>query len=100
MELRWLRVAVSEAQEARAYYESEREGLGGRFVDELNAALDRIVRLPHAWPSAEAPVRRTAVNRFPYLVHYVVRDEVIIVLGVYHARRRPISWRERAERDR
>jgi hypothetical protein len=44
--------AVSEAQEARAYYESEREGLGGRFVDELSATLDRIVRFPDAWPSA------------------------------------------------
>jgi hypothetical protein len=37
------------------------------------------------------------VNRFPYLVHYLIEDDVVLVLGVYHARRMPITWRDRRE---
>jgi plasmid stabilization system protein ParE len=96
---RWTRVAADEAREARLYYESEKAGLGAEFVDELRACIDRIDRNPLAWPQVETPVRRTLVNRFPYLVHYVVDDEQVLVLGVYHARRKPVSWTERLSRD-
>lgn len=95
--VRWLRVAALEAREARRFYDDATAGLGERFVDELEATIKRIVEFPRAWPECEPPVRRAVVNRFPYLVHYVLDDRTVVVLGVYHAKRRPISWRERLE---
>lgn len=96
--VRWLRVAVLEAREARRFYDDATAGLGERFVGELEATIERIVEFPRAWPECEPPVRRAVVNRFPYLVHYVVEGRTVVVLGVYHAKRRPISWRERLDR--
>jgi hypothetical protein len=97
--LRWLRIAALEAREARIFYDARMSGLGARFVTEVKATLERIRELPLAWPETEPPVRRALVNRFPYLIHYVVRDKTITILGVYHMRRRPIPWRERLEQD-
>jgi len=34
-------------------------------------------------------VRRARLQRFPYAVFYVIREDSIDVLAVYHARRRP-----------
>jgi hypothetical protein len=34
-------------------------------------------------------VRRARHRRFPYSVFYVIRDDLIDVLAVYHGRRRP-----------
>lgn len=97
--VKWLRVAAVEAREARCFYETEAAGLGDRFTGELKAPLRRIVAFPRAWPPVEPPVRRALVNRFPYLVHYVADEETIVVLGVYHSKRRPISWKGRLDRD-
>ena len=48
MNLRILETAKAEFWEAVAYYEQEREGLGGEFAREISKALDRIVDHPNA----------------------------------------------------
>lgn len=95
MRVRWLRVAALEARDARLFYDGRRDGLGARFTEELRATLRRIQDLPLTWPEVDGPVRRALVNRFPYLVHYAVERDEVLVVGVYHAKRRPIAWRER-----
>jgi plasmid stabilization system protein ParE len=93
--VRWLRTAVDEARDARIYYDEQRAGLGARFARELAATVRRMRELPLAWSEVDPPVRRALVNRFPYLLHYVLESDTILILGVYHAKRRPISWRDR-----
>ncbi len=95
MRLRWVRTAALEARDARAYYDAQRPGFGDRFALELRATVRRIQDLPLAWPEVEPPVRRALVNRFPYLVHYVLEGPSVVILGVYHGKRRPIPWRGR-----
>lgn len=95
MRVRWLRTAVHEARDARVYYDAQREGLGARFSREVAATVRRVRELPLAWPEVDPPVRRALVNRFPYLLHYAVEGDTVLILGVYHAKRRPISWRDR-----
>jgi hypothetical protein len=69
--------------------------LGSRFARELAATVRRVHELPLAWPAVDPPVRRALVNRFPYLLHYAVESDTILIVGVYNAKRRPISWRDR-----
>jgi len=86
-------VAANEVREARVHYDAETPGLGQEFTDEVRSAIGRIVEFPEAWPVVESPVRRTIVNRFPYVVYDAIDAGSILVLGVYHARRMPLSWR-------
>jgi toxin ParE1/3/4 len=95
MRVRWLRVAAVEARDARLFYECRREGLGARFTRELRATLRSIQELPLVWPEVDGPIRRALVNRFPYLVHNAVERDEVMIVGMYHAKRRPIAWRSR-----
>lgn len=53
MKVTYLDAADSEFDEAIAYYNDERAGLGFEFADEVKEALERIKNYPEAWtPSA------------------------------------------------
>jgi len=93
--VRWSRIAAEEARHARRVYAAEQDGLGARFVQELQTAISRIEAFPLAWPVVESPIRRAVVNRFPYLIHYTIEGDTLTILGVYHASRAPIRWRDR-----
>lgn len=92
--------ADAEYRAAGRWYEERREGLGLEFFDAVDAALDQIVRLPHAGAlatrlPADLPVRRAPVARFPYHVIYVEVKATIRVLAVAHDRRKPGYWKRR-----
>jgi plasmid stabilization system protein ParE len=93
------RAAVRELAAAARWYE-ERAGLGAELLDEFEAALDRIMAHPRAWPSmataTDLELRRYLLPRFPYYVVYLVaRDGTVHILAFAHVRRRPGYWRRR-----
>ncbi|MBA2492047.1 MAG: type II toxin-antitoxin system RelE/ParE family toxin [Gammaproteobacteria bacterium] len=75
------RVARREFDEAALWYEARRTGLGARLVSKI----DQAVAL-----AAESP------QRFPYSVFFRVEVRRIVVLAVFHARRDPTIWQQRA----
>ena len=52
-------------------------------------------RSPDRYPRVHGTVRRGLVRRFPYGVFYVVTDDTIVILAVFHASRDPAGWRAR-----
>jgi len=85
--------AEADLAEAFRWYEARLPGLGDAFVQSVDACFARIQRHPEAHPEVHPRVRRAPLRRFPYGVFYVVRDDRIDVLAVYHARRRPREFR-------
>ena len=81
--------AEADLVDAFAWYEQRLPGLGEAFLHAVDASLTRIQRHSEAYPEAHPRVRRAPLRRFPYGVFYVIRDDRIDVLAVYHARRRP-----------
>ena len=94
--------ASAELDEAAAWYEGRRGGLGTELVDEVRAAVTAIGRGAGAGSPVEgldAPldVRRVRVHRFPYQVVYMTLGEEIVVIAVAHDRRLPAYWAARTE---
>jgi plasmid stabilization system protein ParE len=87
--LRVRRRAERDLDEAYAWYEARSEGLGEAFLRAVGACFARISSHPEAAPEVAHRVRRARLRRFPYGVYYVVREDAIDVLAVYHSRRRP-----------
>jgi plasmid stabilization system protein ParE len=88
--------AQDDIEAAALWYEAQREGLGERFVSEVDALIDRIRHHPLQFPLIEAPVRRGLLHRFPYVVYFVAEDEGGgAVLAVLHQHRDPDAWRVR-----
>ena len=75
MKLLYLDAADSEFDEAIAYYNTKRSGLGFEFADEIKEAVERIKNYPEAWTPLSEKLRRCQVHRFPYSVIYQVRAE-------------------------
>lgn len=82
-------IARSEYDEAVAWYENERSGLGLEFKDAVDEVLARIAAMPLIFRAVRGPVRRAVMKRFPYTIHFLNEESRIVVLAVYHAARDP-----------
>ena len=76
------------------------EGLGARLIQEFDEAVAVALEYPEAFgPVPEAPVdfglRWVMLKTFPIKLVYTVRDEALLLVAVFHARRRPGYWLER-----
>jgi plasmid stabilization system protein ParE len=78
-----------------SWYETEQEGLGYEFVDEVLACLDRIRLFPKASTEIRPGVRRTTLHRFPYNIVYKVSESEITIIAVIHGSRHPSRWKKR-----
>lgn len=87
--------ALDELSDAWWWYETRREGLGDEFRACVDAAMAEIERSPLACEKVRGEVRRKVVRRFPYLVLYLVEEDHIEVLAVFHGSRDPRRWRGR-----
>jgi plasmid stabilization system protein ParE len=84
--------AEADLADAFAWYEERLPGLGAAFLRSVDACLARLQRNPEAYPEAHPRVRRASIRRFPFGVFYVIREDRIDVLAVYHASRQPRAF--------
>lgn len=73
--------------------------LASRFLAETNTVMRRITRMPHAFPVRAGPFRQALVKRFPYLIYYFVKMNVVVVSAILHQRRSDPPWLNRENDD-
>jgi plasmid stabilization system protein ParE len=93
--IKFLVPARTELNEAIAYYNERRRGLGFRFSEEVKRATKRIVQYPDAWPRFSESTRHCKVRGFPYSVIYYPRAHELVIVAVMHSRREPRNWSDR-----
>ncbi len=94
-DIRLFDVAAREVMEARDWYEKESTGLGGRFIDELEHQLERIMANPGQFPFILEDVRRAKLRIFPYGIFFRERGNLVFVIACFHASRDPLTWQRR-----
>ena len=98
MSFRFLTPAITELEEAAEFYESRDRGLGLEFLSEVEDTLFRIGEHPDAWGKISTDIRKCPTRRFPYfLVYTIVEAGEILIISVFHQRRKPSSWRSNLE---
>ena len=85
-------LASLELEDAIAFYETELEGLGLRFKEEIKSAILRIKEHPKAWSIERGEIRKALLHRFPYKILYALEKEKIIILAIAHQHRKPDYW--------
>lgn len=90
------RAARREFDEAALWYEERRFGLGAEFTSEINRAVTMAASNPQRFPIMYRDTRCLRVRRFPYSVFFRAEAKRIVVLAVFHARRDPAIWQQRA----
>ena len=85
--------AESEHLARVAHYESQRAGLGARYLDDFDATIARACEAPARLKLVREPdIRRALFRVFPCSVIYRERGEEVQVLAVSHHRQRPGYW--------
>lgn len=92
----WHPEAITDADEAKAWY-AERSPLAAHgFVLAVDQAVLAIVEAPLRWPVRRNGCRRFVFpNRYPFNLIYRLGGDRIQIVAVAHQRRRPDYWRDR-----
>jgi len=77
--------------DAFEWYEFRQEGLGRRFMENVERRLRQISVHPEYYGKHHLNFRQVKVDEFPYMIvyEYFPRKKIIYILAIYHQRRRP-----------
>lgn len=97
MNIRFLKSAQKELDNAVEWYNQKSPDLGFKFLSEVNISLKRIASYPESCAEIEEDIRRCVVRRFPYGLIYGVDENkhFIVIIAVAHLHRKPGYWNNR-----
>lgn len=87
--------AEAEITEAVIWYNDRSASVRDNFLDEVDAALERIRRNPDQYQRVYGQARRAMLGRFPYALIYIVSENESTVVACFHGSRNPRVLRER-----
>jgi toxin ParE1/3/4 len=86
-------LAEKEFIDAAVYYEEQESGLGGKYLAEVEYAVNFIAQYPEAGFIVRGSLRRLTLPKFPYyLLYRVLENAQIRVLAVAHHKHKPQYW--------
>ena len=80
------------------HYETQAPGLGGRFAEEVQHAIGRLLDNPKIGAPDEEGFRKWVLGTFPYNLRYAESEDLVYVLVVESQHRRPGYWKSRIAR--
>jgi len=85
--------AILDIQVAYLYYEQQQDGLGERFLGELNKRFEAITQHPeyYSFIDNKQVFRDVLVNNFPYVVVYAVIEAEVRVYAICSTHRHPAN---------
>jgi len=89
--------ALDDFIQAVKYYDKQQNDLGSRFKENVETALESIVRMPLGYRLLKPPFRRCLVSKFPYGIIFTIEAEFIYVVAIAHAKRKPYFWPGRVQ---
>ncbi len=87
--------AEKDIEEAAIWYETQRNGLGDGFLDEILSAFETISDNPYIYAVVHRRTRRALIQRFPFAIYYRIEEESLVVVAVMHGSRHPKRWQKR-----
>lgn len=61
-----------------------RSGVGLLFAQEFEKTVSLVVSNPRGFPKVQDNVRACVVRRFKQRIYYLLLEDSIVILGVYH----------------
>jgi plasmid stabilization system protein ParE len=93
--LRFNPLAEAELFEAAHWYEERSPGMGGAFVDAVQAATMRVMEAPKRWRLTRG-TRRYLMGKYPFAIVYrEILEEEVEIVAVAHLKRRRRYWSKR-----
>ena len=87
--------ALFDIEDIVLWYEEHRTGLSYDFELCLEAGLAEISRNPDNFQKRYKSVQVRFIPRFPFGIHYVIKDNSVVVIAVFHTSLSPKKWSKR-----
>ena len=81
---------ILDIEEAIDWYESKLSGLGDHFLEILDNRLKNLSNTPTSGSIRYDNIRCTMIEKFPYLIHYEIINNNIIVYRIFSTDRKPL----------
>jgi plasmid stabilization system protein ParE len=75
------------------HYSDKEEGLDKKYIFVLNQAFQIIEANPFSFPLVLKSIRKFVVRDFPFNVYYIIENETIFIIAVFHNKRNPKGWK-------
>lgn len=89
--IRFLPEVEDDVVRGYAWYEAKSPGLGEEYLRMFYACVSEISKNPLLYPKVHSEFRRRLLRRFPYAIYFMIRDDQIVVSGLFHCARDPRS---------
>jgi plasmid stabilization system protein ParE len=80
--------ANQDIQNAVDYYDNAQTGLGNDFLKDLESQIEILKINPH-FQLRYDNIRCLPLSRFPYLIHFSVESEAVLIWAIFHMSRNP-----------
>jgi len=89
----------NDIQEAVKWYNVQQNGLGNRFLLAVKKQLKTLDKSALHYSVRYDNIRCMPIKRFPFLVHYRVNENLLIVQveAIFNTNRNPKIWEERTK---
>ena len=81
--------------EARAFYETRRVGLGDQLVVEIYEMIDLLLENPFIFQKRYGEYRLATTRRFNYKLIYRIYETYVRIVAVQHPSQHPTFWMRR-----
>src|SRR5476649_347668 len=88
-------LAVQDMQEAFDWYEQQKPGLGGEFLENVEKCFLSIRTSPKAFKPVKNKYRRALLKRFRYAVFFSHEEDCVTIYSVFHTAQNPKKWMKR-----
>jgi plasmid stabilization system protein ParE len=88
-------LARLEFEDAVAWYDEQRPGLGNEFRIKVQEALHQISKSPDRFRLATPTMHKVIIRRFPYSLYYSMELSTINVISIFHGARNPAALHRR-----
>lgn len=93
--IQFTKETLFDIEEIVIWYEEQRLGLSYDFELCLEAGIEEVLRDPEAFQKRYKQVKIRFISRFPFGIHYVIIENQITIIGVFHTSRSPKNWSKR-----
>ena len=87
--------AVADIENARSWFDDQREDLGVEFLIAIRKAISSIQKMPGRYKFVKGGCQRALVRRFRYVVIFKRDGNSLVVIAVYHSSRDEDFWKTR-----
>lgn len=87
----YLDEVLTDVQEAKIWYKTQKEGLEIEFADRIEQAIKTILSMPLAYATRYKNVRIAHPRVFPYNIHFHVNEpaKTVVFTAIVHNKRHP-----------